>query len=337
MIGVLRAAVIHAQDSAANRQLLDEYGAILEAMDQSERRAHTLIEMSPVGVYIVDDRGIFVEVNPACAAMLGYSQAEMVGRPHTMILAEDQPAADANSLLHGKEVSTEYVMRTKEGEVRVIQANEVMLFGSDGRAQRASYVVDITEQQRRMRRLSHAASHDALTGLPNRVWFADRVEQAHLTAARQSAPFAVLQIDLDRFKAINDTYGHAAGDDVLRMVATRMRALLRASDTVARLGGDEFAVLLPEATEAKAQYIANKLRSAIRLSIDLTDHRVSVDASIGIALYPEHGEDPALLLNRADVAMYSAKAAGGGVVVYANPGHGAVPALRDERPADPAI
>ncbi|HVA91031.1 MAG TPA: EAL domain-containing protein, partial [Chloroflexota bacterium] len=172
------------------------------------------------------------------------------------------------------------------------------------------------ERQRSDDRLAYLAHHDALTELPNRLLFNDRLEQALRASIREPGRLAVLQIDLNRFKAINDTCGHAAGDTVLTVVAARMRAVVRVSDTVARFGGDEFAVLLPGADEAGALRVANQIRSAVSPSIELADRSVSVSASIGIALYPEQAEQAETLLHNADVAMYVAKTVGGGAVVY---------------------
>ena len=150
---------------------------------------------------------------------------------------------------------------------------------------------------------------DALTGLPNRRLFADRAEQAILRAHRNGDRAAVMIVDLDRFKEVNDTLGHDAGDLMLREVARRLRAVLRASDTIARLGGDEFAVLLPAVSgAAAAETVAGVLGESLRPPVELDGLQLDIEASIGIALYPDHGEDASELLQRADVAMYQAKA-----------------------------
>ncbi len=150
---------------------------------------------------------------------------------------------------------------------------------------------------------------DALTGLPNRRLFADRAEQAVLRAHRTGERTAVMIVDLDRFKEVNDTLGHEAGDLMLREVARRLRAALRASDTIARLGGDEFAVLLPSVSGAAgAEIVAGVLSEALRPPVEIDGIQLDIEASIGIALHPDHGEDASELLQRADVAMYRAKA-----------------------------
>jgi diguanylate cyclase (GGDEF)-like protein len=167
--------------------------------------------------------------------------------------------------------------------------------------------------------LLHQASHDSLTELPNRVLFNDRLDQALAYARRQdSSRTAVLLLDLDRFKEVNDTLGHHQGDRLLREVGDRLRGTLREADTIARLGGDEFALILPLVDdEAAAVRAAERLRAALAEPISLDGVQVQVDASIGIALYPDHGEDRETLVRQADVGMYEAKRTHAGHMVYA--------------------
>jgi diguanylate cyclase len=162
----------------------------------------------------------------------------------------------------------------------------------------------------------HQALHDPLTGLPNRELFGDRVEQAIRASDRGLQPASLLLLDLDRFKDVNDTLGHHHGDLLLREVAARLTGTLRAVDTVARLGGDEFAVLLPDATADGAAAVAQKVRAALHQPLTLDGLGLDLDASIGIAVYPDHGGDAAELLQHADVAMYAAKQTHAGFVVY---------------------
>jgi diguanylate cyclase (GGDEF)-like protein/PAS domain S-box-containing protein len=155
---------------------------------------------------------------------------------------------------------------------------------------------------------AYRALHDALTELPNRVLFGDRIQQALLTAEREGGRLAVLLMDLDRFKEINDTLGHAAGDHVLKVVAQRLHECLRASDTVARLGGDEFGLLLPKQTEPhEIVKLLEKISSAVEEPIDLEGLPLAIESSIGVAFYPDHGLNVEELMQRADVAMYTAK------------------------------
>jgi diguanylate cyclase (GGDEF)-like protein len=167
------------------------------------------------------------------------------------------------------------------------------------------------------RRLRRQATHDALTGLPNRVLLEDRIERALANAARGDAEVAVLFIDLDRFKEINDTLGHSYGDQLLRQVATRLSEVVRHGDTLARLGGDEFAVLLPSVVDrAHVEAVAERLRDALHRSFSAEGMTLDVEASIGIALSPDHGTTTDELLASADVAMYSAKDRKAGAVFF---------------------
>jgi len=162
----------------------------------------------------------------------------------------------------------------------------------------------------------HTALHDSLTGLPNRLLFGDRLSHAVSAAQRDPAAFSILMIDLDRFKEINDTLGHAIGDLLLQEVGARLQGALRPGDTVARLGGDEFALLLPSAGSEEAREIAERTLATLRESFPLPNVTVSVDASIGIVTYPTHGLDADTLMQRVDVAMYLAKGQGGGGTFY---------------------
>ena len=163
----------------------------------------------------------------------------------------------------------------------------------------------------------HQATHDALTGLPNRALLLDRLEQALTAAFQTSGEVAVLLIDLDRFKEINDTLGHSYGGDLLRQVGPRLQSVLREGDTVARLGGDEFAVLLPVVEgEGEAHAIAERLRESLHRRFDVLGVALDLEASIGVALSPWHGTDTEVLLRNADIAMYVAKEVKAGAVVF---------------------
>jgi diguanylate cyclase (GGDEF)-like protein len=186
-------------------------------------------------------------------------------------------------------------------------------------------VEDVTEKKR-LAALSHFAEHDALTGLPNRVLLQDRLERTCVHHTRYGGQFALAFLDLDHFKAINDTHGHDAGDALLKAVARRLQDSLRASDTVCRLGGDEFVLLLADLNGvAQAQAIAQKVLGHVTQPCLLGqgDEAVEVDVgcSMGLAIFPQHGQDPAALLLHADQAMYTAKRSGRNRwVVYAPEG-----------------
>jgi diguanylate cyclase (GGDEF)-like protein len=176
---------------------------------------------------------------------------------------------------------------------------------------------DITQRKAQHAELEHMALHDALTGLPNRTLLHDRIEQGIHNARRSGQAMAVLLLDLDRFKEVNDTLGHLVGDRLLTMVGPRLRLPLRDTDTVARLGGDEFAILLPGPTDIPAACgIAERIVEAFSEPFEIDDMVLEVGISIGVALFPDHGELVEPLLQHADVAMYTAKRNGYGFVVY---------------------
>ncbi|MEO8040480.1 MAG: diguanylate cyclase, partial [Betaproteobacteria bacterium] len=160
------------------------------------------------------------------------------------------------------------------------------------------------------------AYEDTLTALPNRAMFHDRLRQAVLTARRTGEPVSVMMLDLDRFKVVNDSLGHAAGDQVLREVASRLRGLLRDSDTVARLGGDEFAILLPTGTPERVTMVAQRILRVLEAPIVLEGQPVDIGGSLGVASFPLHDDDSDMLLRHADVAMYEAKRGNTGFAIY---------------------
>jgi diguanylate cyclase (GGDEF)-like protein len=172
---------------------------------------------------------------------------------------------------------------------------------------------EMTERQRAEAEARHQATHDALTGLPNRLLFVDRIETALDRGRRQQQPFALAYLDIDGFKPVNDHYGHQIGDELLKAIAARLREYIRASDTVARLGGDEFALILEHGNDSPStalrlcRNIGNALREPYRLTSGDRTIDVEVGASFGIAMYPDHGDDVDALIRAADTAMYSGK------------------------------
>jgi diguanylate cyclase (GGDEF)-like protein/PAS domain S-box-containing protein len=167
---------------------------------------------------------------------------------------------------------------------------------------------DITERKRAQETIKHMAYHDALTGLPNRRLLSDRLNIAMAHAHRHQQKLAVMLLDLDHFKEVNDSLGHSTGDRLLQVVGERLTGLLRKGDTVARMGGDEFMVLLPEVAGAEgAAEVAQKILESIREPYVFDDHELHITTSVGIAMYPNHGEDADTLMKNADIAMYRVK------------------------------
>jgi len=217
--------------------------------------------------------------------------------------------------LQGHLVAYERIHELPNAESRHLAIKLLPHFGDHGKVQGFfSVITDITEYKLTEERIQRVAHHDSLTGLPNRLLLNDRLDQAISLARRDSRQFALLYLDLDKFKPVNDTLGHAAGDQLLKEVAARIRHLLRESDTLARVGGDEFIVILPDiAGRAVAETVVRKIVSALAAPFLLGDpkHSIEIGASIGIAVYPADGNGADALVKAADNAMYSAKQTGG--------------------------
>jgi diguanylate cyclase (GGDEF)-like protein/PAS domain S-box-containing protein len=276
----------------------------------------TAIEQSPASVVITGPNTVIQYVNPAFVKITGYSVAEAIGQTPRMLksgLTEPATFREMWSHLQGGEPwSGELINRRKSGEVYWEEAHVAPI--KDRTGQTTHYVavkLDITERKHAHQQLDYLAHHDALTHLPNRLLFFERVAQTLTLAKRNRTKFALLLIDLDQFKPINDTHGHAVGDLVLLETAKRLSGSVRESDTVGRIGGDEFVVLLPHIGSADhATIVANKIRQALKQPLTVAETTLFISSSIGIAVYPEHGQDQLALTTHADGAMYAAKASG---------------------------
>ena len=298
-----------------NSRDITERVAAEEALRASEERFRTLVEKAPLGVGITDEHGLFESVNAAYLAIYGYTREEMLGQHFTMLLPQSLRAESGRRyerlIAGGSDSQREYDVVTRQGEIRTVLVTLVPMSGPDGRARVASFVIDISERKRTEKHLDHLAHHDTLTGLPNRVLFHDRLTRALVHARRHAQLAALLFLDLDGFKAINDTHGHAGGDVVLQAVAQRLRGCVREEDTVARLGGDEFTVLLPNVGSGdNAASVARKILGELSTPYKLAGHDLHVTVSIGVSLYPFDGQDAGALMRAADMAMYRAKGMG---------------------------
>lgn len=283
--------------------------------DDELRMAASVFEESPLGILITDLEGRIQRVNRSFSAITSYSAAEALGQSPRLMKSEyhDQShyAALWQTLKQNGIWQGELLNRRKSGETYTVWQNIVAV--KDAGGQPIHYIgmfQDITEKKIAQESLRHLAEYDLLTELPNRHLFQDRLEHAILRMRRNNERLAVMFIDLDHFKRVNDSLGHVAGDQLLTEVARRFRTCLREADTLARQGGDEFTLLLEEASEFTAESVAEKLIDTLTEPIALASTEVFIGASIGIARYPEDGPDAETLLKSADTAMYRAKAAG---------------------------
>ncbi|HUX39066.1 MAG TPA: diguanylate cyclase, partial [Rectinemataceae bacterium] len=278
------------------------------------RMFETVIEQSLVSVIITDPETTIEFVNPGFTAVTGYTAEEVVGQK-TKILKSGQTSRETivdlwTHLAKGETWVGEFVNRRKDGKLFAEEAHIAPV--TDDRGKVTHYVavkLDITERKAAEAQIAHLAHNDVLTDLPNRALFADRFKQALIAAARDRLSLAVFCMDLDGFKPINDTYGHAAGDEVLCEASRRWSAAVRKVDTVARMGGDEFAVLAPGVrTKDEALLIAGKLAVVLDEPIATQAAMVRVGTSVGWAIYPDDGGELEALLRRADEALYADKA-----------------------------
>ncbi len=289
-----------------------------EQREQHERAIASEVLGSMVeAVCVVDLAFRFVSVNRAFTLMTGYNEEEVLGRD-AQVLDSAQHAPEFHQQMRQTleltgHWSGEMWQRRKDGEefLCAIEAAEVL----DAEGRRGHYVGvlnDNTERKRAEQELRYLANFDTLTGLPNRALLSERLARAIVRARRQDSMVAVLFLDLDRFKEINDSLGHTAGDRILKVVASHLQATTSANDTVSRLGGDEFTVVVEDVASEEAAYqVARNILAAFARPL-IVDERteVTITPSIGISLYPAHGLAPTDLLKHADTAMYQAKAMG---------------------------
>jgi diguanylate cyclase (GGDEF)-like protein/PAS domain S-box-containing protein len=283
-----------------------------QALRSSEQRLRDMLEMTPAGYLLANGQGEILEVNPALCRVSGYLKEELLGQQLERLFAADPWdgvafTQDGPTSAHGLEA----IIRHKQGKDVHVLFNGSIRRASDGQAQSlTAFITDITLRKQIEHRLEHLASHDTLTGLPNRALLHERLQQM-LTLSPRDASIAVLFIDLDRFKEVNDSFGHQPGDVLLCEVGRRLREALRPGDVVARLGGDEFMVVAHcSAGRSSAASIAEKLLRMLTAPIDIGQQEVFISASIGISMFPEHGDARDALFQSADTAMYQAKAAG---------------------------
>jgi diguanylate cyclase (GGDEF)-like protein/PAS domain S-box-containing protein len=312
------------------RRLIAANDRIAKALENSERKYRNLVDGSPDIIYTLDHTGCFTFVNDRVRHLLGFERSELIGKHYSVLVSEDDlgrahyvfnerqghfsQARNIELRLRSRHANGEG--RTFNNElVSVLLANHGLTSSTeDGQPQRwGTYGVarDITDYKRAGDLIAYQTHHDKLTDLPNRVLFRDRLKLALLQAKRNGTTLALMSIDLDRFKLINETLGHGIGDVLLQQTSKRLKSCLRNGDTLARLGGDEFTVLLAELDErSDAVPIAEKFLECLKQPFELGGRGIHMSASIGIASYPVDGESIEELISNADIAMYDMKLKG---------------------------
>lgn len=287
-----------------------------KALEESLRQAGQVFDHARDAILVVDREHRVLAANRAYTELTGYASDEVVGVELPSLRLGMQERAFYDRLRdhldgHQHWEGELWGMR-RDGTTIPIRAALSPITDDSGAV--TSYMVmltDISERRRAVEQARHQAEHDPLTGLPNRILFMDRLEQALATVARKGRQFALMFIDLDHFKAVNDTHGHEVGDAVLLEVAHRLRRCVRRVDTVSRLGGDEFVVLLADIGGVdQAAHVADTIMQSVARPVQATVGALTLSVSIGIAICPSDGDDPKTLLRHADVAMYHAKEAG---------------------------
>ncbi|HKI82429.1 MAG TPA: diguanylate cyclase [Pseudodesulfovibrio sp.] len=300
------------------------------ALREAEEKYRSIFERAIEGVFQCTPEGEFLEANPAMLGILGYDRMEdVVGRPafRDRFMPEESERQRYYELmqLYGAVTGFEFHLQRRNGEVVWCSESSRMVRPGNGEDFIEGVLEDITERKNVELELKRLATLDSLTGIANRHRFFDRLEHALALAKRYGTKVAVLFVDLDEFKRVNDTHGHQTGDELLRQVAERLQQRTRESDTLARLGGDEFGILLPGITDqAGTLSFTRNLLEVVRQPYEVGGRELVIGATIGISFYPDDGKDTVTLISRADAAMYGAKKKGradyGTFAEYDSPG-----------------
>lgn len=317
-----RAVIIHR--ATFNPPGSSETGFISAILDITERKQHeerqrlaeTVFQTAASAIMVTDPAGIIQSVNPAFTTITGYSRDEAVGDTPNLLKSDRHDARFYagfwQTLAETGHWSGEMWQRRKDGQIYPTWESVEAVRDANGQiVQYVAFFSDITERKLAEQEIFFRANYDPLTGLPNRSLLHERIDQALRRARRHSEGVALMFLDLDRFKQVNDTLGHAWGDELLCQAAERLGACVRETDTVARYSGDEFILLLPGIAHLSNVYaIAEKIIQRISQPFDLNNTAIQIGCSIGIVLYPDHGSDVSTLLRHADLAMYQAKTSG---------------------------
>jgi diguanylate cyclase (GGDEF)-like protein/PAS domain S-box-containing protein len=279
---------------------------------ESELRYRLLFEQNAAGVCVTSPGGLIVDCNVTFSSFLGYTRPELIGRNMRELYVRPAERDELARMLDECRTlnSIEIQLKRKDGSLVWLLKN-LMMIGDKADAVIHATFVDISDRKRAEEQIEFHAYHDVLTGLPNRKLFTDRLALTLTHSRRTGRAVAVMFVDLDHFKTINDTLGHTAGDELLLEMSRRLRDCVREDDTVARLGGDEFTIILSDMRHPEdAAAVAQKILERTQFPMSISGVPIEVTASIGIALYPVDGTDPESLLRNADSAMYRAKEAG---------------------------
>jgi diguanylate cyclase (GGDEF)-like protein/PAS domain S-box-containing protein len=299
--------------------------ALNVALRDSEMLTQAVLDNVSDGIFVLDERGRIESVNQSVSGLFGYSAEEPVGHPFAFMIApehrEELQSLDGapthlpvGRATPKRPIETMGCRRDGSTFAMELERSEIQ---HGARSFTIACVRDISELKQHTEALEHQALHDGLTGLANRTLFSDHVARTLAAAKRAEQPRAVLVMDLDGFKRVNDTHGHEGGDTLLRQIGERLLATLRETDTIARLGGDEFAILPAGSTDLPAAAaMAWKIQQMCEQGFVVNQELVRISPSIGIALFPDHGVTTTELLHRADLAMYVAKRSGNGYAVF---------------------
>ncbi|UFS72552.1 diguanylate cyclase [Geomonas sp. RF6] len=301
---------------AARNKQLESQIAELKSREEVLRKLAAAVEHSPISVMITDVSGRIEYVNLKFCEVTGYSLTEVIGHNPRILKGDALPEQFYRemwtTILSGREWHGEFHNRNKDGSyVWELASISPIMDPSGVITHFVGVKEDISELKRLQKELGQMAHSDRLTGLPNRALFFDRLEQALIHARRKRSRFALLFLDLDGFKAINDTHGHQAGDELLQAVAHRLTFCVRESDTVARMGGDEFIIILGDINHwEEPGLVARKVLEAFSSPFHIGEITCTVGVSIGISVFPDDAEDANKLISKADFAMYEAKRSG---------------------------
>ena len=300
-------------------QMVTNLKQIKIELEKSQNQLQAIIYNAMDGIITINETGQILGFNPAAEQIFGYSHQELLGKSLNMLMPDPFRSEHDSYIKNYIKTGEAKILGVRRREVIAVRQNgehfpmelsasEMMLGG-----QRffIGIVRDITERKFAEAKIAHLAHYDYLTGLPNRALFLDNLEHSILLAKRNSYKVAVLFLDLDGFKKVNDTLGHDAGDWLLMEVSLRLKDNIRASDTAARVGGDEFIIILNEiGAEENASLMANKIINSLSSPFELKGQQSHIGGSIGISIYPDDSIEPKMLIKHADDAMYLAKQSG---------------------------